>query len=85
MPLPHQNKRAVDLTRQVTISWRSGTWLRMVVLGLALAQGFTEEAQPTAEQIAFFESKIRPVLAEHCYKWDERTQALVERKISACQ
>ncbi|HBO51223.1 MAG TPA: hypothetical protein DD471_04505, partial [Planctomycetes bacterium] len=23
---------------------------------------------PTAEQLTFFEQKIRPVLAEHCYK-----------------
>ena len=24
-------------------------------------------ASPTPEQIAFFETKIRPVLAQHCY------------------
>ena len=25
------------------------------------------------------------LVAQHCYKWDEKTQALVERKVSACQ
>lgn len=31
--------------------------------------GMTEETQtPTSDQIAFFESKVRPILVEHCYE-----------------
>src|SRR5687768_11170726 len=51
-----------------------------IVLGLfllsAVPAAVAQQAQPaaaappaaTAEQVAFFESKVRPVLAEHCYK-----------------
>ncbi len=30
--------------------------------------GLAQEAEPSPEQVQFFESKIRPVLAENCYK-----------------
>ncbi|HMF10768.1 MAG TPA: c-type cytochrome domain-containing protein, partial [Gemmataceae bacterium] len=40
-----------------------------VVLALAMAgAGRADDAKPTAEQVEFFEKKIRPVLVEHCYK-----------------
>ena len=42
-----------------------------LIHGLAnpLAAAPPEEASPeTAEQIAFFESKVRPILVEHCYE-----------------
>src|SRR5258707_598973 len=29
---------------------------------------YSAEPAPTADQLAFFEKKIRPVLATHCYK-----------------
>ena len=32
------------------------------------AMGVAGSAEPTAEGVAFFEKKIRPVLVEHCYK-----------------
>ncbi|XZE19716.1 PSD1 and planctomycete cytochrome C domain-containing protein [Pirellulaceae bacterium SH449] len=37
----------------------------LLVTSLGAAQ---EESRPSPEQIQFFESKIRPVLVEHCYK-----------------
>src|SRR3954454_6805972 len=39
------------------------TLLMFATAGAALAG----DAAPTREQIEFFESKVRPVLAEHCY------------------
>lgn len=44
---------------------------QMIVLavGLLLAQAVTvRAAEPTAEQIKFFEMHVRPVLVQHCYK-----------------
>src|SRR5262245_22197909 len=38
--------------------------LALVLSGAALA----EEAQPTPEQIDFFEKKVRPILVENCHK-----------------
>ncbi|MEE3181069.1 MAG: c-type cytochrome domain-containing protein, partial [Planctomycetota bacterium] len=37
---------------------------------LAVLAGLSQlhAQEPTAEQLSFFEQKIRPVLAEHCYK-----------------
>ena len=37
-------------------------------LCLLAAGGGVFAAEPTAEGLAFFEKKIRPVLVEHCYK-----------------
>ncbi|MBT7257176.1 MAG: DUF1549 domain-containing protein, partial [Planctomycetaceae bacterium] len=37
-------------------------------LCLLAAGGVVFAAEPTAESLAFFEKKIRPVLVEHCYK-----------------
>jgi hypothetical protein len=38
------------------------------ILGLLAAASAARAADPTPEQLAFFESKIRPVLSEKCYK-----------------
>ncbi|MFO0014516.1 MAG: PSD1 and planctomycete cytochrome C domain-containing protein [Planctomycetota bacterium] len=40
----------------------------MGCLWIGTALGQDEAAQPTPEQIQFFEAKIRPVLIEHCYR-----------------
>src|SRR5215213_10769847 len=40
-------------------------WLAMIAGSLRAADGL--EVAPGAEGVAFFEAKIRPVLAEHCY------------------
>ena len=37
------------------------------IIGLALAGVPTSLAATTAEQLEFFETKVRPLLAEHCY------------------
>jgi len=39
-----------------------------ICLGLLTGVGDVFAAEPTAEGLAFFEKKIRPVLVEHCYK-----------------
>ena len=38
------------------------------VLIASMASPSLKAEEPTAEQFTFFEEKIRPVLAEHCYK-----------------
>jgi hypothetical protein len=46
-------------------------WMPCIAVVLALAMagaGRADDAKPTAEQVEFFEKKIRPVLVEHCYK-----------------
>jgi hypothetical protein len=40
----------------------------VVTLGALSGAARLHAAEPTAEQVAFFEKKIRPVLIEHCYK-----------------
>ena len=40
---------------------------RWCFLDLPLRLSVASAAEPTAEQIEFFENKIRPVLVEHCY------------------
>lgn len=43
--------------------------LRIIVAsGLLAAGAHSVLASPTADQLAFFESKIRPVLVQHCYQ-----------------
>jgi hypothetical protein len=44
---------------------RSGAFFILLASGLASVAGRAES--PSAEQLAFFETKIRPVLAENCY------------------
>ncbi|MBI3881041.1 MAG: PSD1 domain-containing protein, partial [Verrucomicrobia bacterium] len=50
----------------MTSVWRIVQRISPIVLGCAA--GFsTFAADPTAEQFDFFEKKVRPILAEHCY------------------
>jgi hypothetical protein len=44
------------------------TLLTGLSLGLAAAAGGAEERKPTPEQLRFFETNIRPLLAKQCYK-----------------
>ncbi len=39
-----------------------------ILLSLAALSGLASAADPTAEQLNFFENKIRPVLVENCYR-----------------
>lgn len=50
----------------VVVCWSLTSLAGEAARGQSGPLGFVEE--PTAEQIAFFEKKIRPVLIEHCYK-----------------
>jgi hypothetical protein len=45
------------------------------VAGLLLGDWPAQAAEPTAEQIEFFEKKVRPVFAEHCYECHSRKAA----------
>ncbi len=50
---------------------RDVCWLSLLVgfwLLCAPSLGFGEEQAPTPEQVKFFETNVRPVLANHCYK-----------------
>ena len=42
-------------------------WIAVVILGLATSVHAPAPKTPTAEEVEFFEKKIRPVLAENCY------------------
>ena len=42
---------------------------------LQAAEDLTASASPTAEQLEFFETKIRPVLIEQCYECHSGTNA----------
>ena len=42
--------------------------LTALVAGTALSASFAQESPPSAEQVRFFESEVRPLLVEHCAK-----------------
>jgi len=55
------------------LSWLALAWLvwSSISLSVAFSQEFASDVEPikpTAEQLQFFEAKIRPVLVEHCYR-----------------
>ncbi len=45
---------------------RSTTLSAALLLGLTIVPSRAAEPMPTPEQVRFFESKVRPILAEHC-------------------
>ena len=45
-----------------------GPFVLAALAGLAAPAFAAVTVEPTAEQVAFFESKIRPILADNCYK-----------------
>jgi hypothetical protein len=42
--------------------------LSLIGAGLMLLAGYASAAEPTREQLQFFENKIRPLLSQRCYK-----------------
>jgi hypothetical protein len=54
--------------RMETIRSLGGRWCRGAIVMAVAASTAAASASPTPEQIAFFETKIRPVLAQHCYQ-----------------
>jgi hypothetical protein len=50
-------------------NWLGGepTWPRPWLVSIVIVLARTAEASPDSSRIDFFESKVRPVLAEHCY------------------
>ncbi len=46
----------------------------LLLLTLAAFPGLAAAAAPTAEQLAFFENKIRPVLVENCYRCHSQSE-----------
>src|SRR5262245_10299794 len=42
--------------------------IALLVIGPAIASAGEAPADPNAKGVAFFESKIRPVLVQHCYR-----------------
>jgi hypothetical protein len=54
----------------------------IVVSGLLAAGAHSVSASPTPDQVAFFESKIRPVLVQHCYQCHS-AEALQAGKLKA--
>lgn len=47
---------------------KPGPFVLVAFAGIAVPAFAAVTAEPTAEQAAFFESKIRPILADNCYK-----------------
>ncbi len=55
-------------------------WLLLVVMPVCLIVGSDAiAADPTAEQLAFFEQKIRPVLVTHCYECHSAKAAMTKK------
>ena len=54
---------------QLNLGSMGSTGLLLLALAGVAAPAFAAAtAEPTAEQAAFFESKIRPIFADNCYK-----------------
>jgi hypothetical protein len=53
--------------------WLRSTLLVSILSIVALANSVCLASEPTSEQIDFFESRIRPVLVEHCYSCHNST------------
>ena len=51
---------------QIRFGWMKALAFSILVLACAIRSPATSLAQ-TSEQVAFFESEIRPILVEHCY------------------
>jgi len=60
-PLPHVRKQLMRGLLQVLLT------VLTISAAAAVAAADETEGAGTAEQLAFFESKIRPVLVAHCY------------------
>src|SRR6202044_1580460 len=66
-----------DQSRMPPVTARAVSWLDpiqrsclvfLLLLSPSLTRAVEKPASDQAQGIAFFESKIRPVLVEHCYK-----------------
>ena len=62
--------------------WSVDRWCRVAVVMEFAAWASVVTASPTPDQLAFFESKIRPVLAQHCYQCHS-AEALQAGKLKA--
>ena len=49
------------------LTWWTGRLGGCLLVFLAGVGTLAQEGQPTAEQLQFFETKVRPLLSEHCY------------------
>lgn len=54
-----------------------------LVLVASAGNGFGGANQPSAEQVRFFETSIRPVLAEHCYKCHGPTKQKADLRLDS--
>ena len=61
-------KRLIESERRTMKNPARNILVGICVLIVSMASPSLEAEEPTAEQFTFFEEKIRPVLAEHCYK-----------------
>ena len=59
---------------------RVGAWAGLILLCAGSSIAFAEE-KLTAEQVEFFESKVRPIFVEHCYQCHSETADEVEAEL----
>jgi hypothetical protein len=52
-----------------------------IVLGLTMAVAATACAQPSADDLAFYESKVRPLLIDHCYSCHSATASKLKGEL----
>jgi hypothetical protein len=73
--------RLFSLTVSVRIA--KATLMSVIAWGLpfSVAPSVLAEDVPTAEQIQFFESKVRPIFVEHCYECHSETADEVEAEL----
>ena len=78
-----RNERLRHAVLPTSVWIRNATLMGVMACGLSVSvtsQLLAEDA-PTAEQIQFFESKVRPIFVEHCYECHSESADEVEAKL----
>ena len=60
---------------------RAGLLWRGMVVGLTMAVASPVRAQSSADDLAFFESKVRPLLIDHCYSCHSATASKLKGEL----
>lgn len=81
---PPEPLRSLFSSAQAPISTRIRTFIIPIgaaLLGMGLYSVSVRAAEPTAEQLRFFEQKIRPVLVQNCYECHSAKSKLLQAEL----
>ena len=70
--------RRTSSPSRIATDWKSVVLLCVAVLCAVTQATAEDQATPSQEQLNFFESKIRPVLVEHCYECHAAESKIVQ-------